>query len=51
MASAIYELIGRTVVRTFWLRFGGQVKVAGGVFAVIVLVLGYLVAKREPPEG
>ncbi|HEY8002305.1 MAG: hypothetical protein ACHQJ5_03090 [Vicinamibacteria bacterium] len=51
MASAIYELIGRFVVRSFWLRFGGQVKVAGGVFAVFLLVAGYLIAKREPPEG
>jgi hypothetical protein len=51
MASAIYELIGRIVVRTFWLRFGGQVKVAGGVAGALLLVAGYLIARREPPEG
>ncbi len=51
MASTIYELIGRLVVRVAWLRFGTQIKVAGGVFAVLVLLLGYAVAKRQPPEG
>jgi hypothetical protein len=51
MVSAIYELIGRFVVRLAWLRFGTQIKVAGGLFAALVLVLGYLIAKREPPEG
>ncbi len=51
MASAVYELIGRIVVRLAWLRFGSQIKVAGGVFAVLVVVAGYLIAKREPPEG
>ena len=51
MASAIYELIGRIVVRLAWLRFGRQIKIAGGVFAVLVVVAGYLIAKREPPEG
>ena len=49
--SAIYELIGRIVVRVAWLRFGRQIKIAGGVFAVLVLAGGYLLAKREPPEG
>jgi hypothetical protein len=51
MVSAIYELIGRLVVRLAWARFGGQIKVAGGVLAVIVVLAGYLIAKREPPEG
>lgn len=51
MVSTIYELIGRLVVRLAWARFGGQIKVAGGVLAVIVVLAGYLIAKREPPEG
>ena len=51
MVSAIYELIGRIVVRLAWLRFGRQIKIAGGVFAVLVFAVGYLIDKREPPEG
>jgi len=49
--SAIYELIGRFVVRLAWLRFGRQIKLAGGVLAVLVLAGGYLLARRQPPEG
>jgi hypothetical protein len=51
MPSAIYELIGRFMVRLVWLRFRAQIRIAGGVFAAAVLIAGYLVAKREPPEG
>ena len=52
MTSAIYEYIGRFVVRLAWFRFGRQIKLGGGVLAaVLTLVVGYVVAKREPPEG
>jgi hypothetical protein len=51
LVSSIYELIGRLVVRLAWMRFGRQIKIAGGVFAVLVLAGGYLLANREPPEG
>jgi hypothetical protein len=51
MVSAIYELIGRFIVRLIWLRFSGGLKVAGGVLAVVAVLAGYLIAKREPPEG
>ena len=51
MISSIYELIGRLVVRVAWLRFGRQVKLAGGVIAALALLLGYLIARRQPPEG
>lgn len=49
--SAIYELIGRIVVRLAWLRFGRQIKIAGGAVAVGLMIGGYLLARREPPEG
>ncbi|MCD6016233.1 MAG: hypothetical protein K0R88_2317 [Solirubrobacterales bacterium] len=49
--SKIYELIGRLVVRLAWLRFGRQIKLGGGVLAVLVLAGGYLLARRQPPEG
>jgi hypothetical protein len=51
MGSAIYELIGRIVVRLTWLRFGRQIKIAGGVLVVLVAVGGYLISRRPPPEG
>jgi len=51
MVSSIYELIGRLVVRVAWLRFGGQIKLAGGVIAALALLLGYLISRRQPPEG
>jgi hypothetical protein len=51
MKSATYEYIGRFVVRLAWFRFGGQIKLAGGVLAALTVVVGYLIAKREPPEG
>ena len=43
--------IGRLVVRIAWLQFGRQIKLAGGVFAVLALAIGVLLAKRQPPEG
>ena len=49
--SAIYELIGRLVVKVAWLQFGRQVKIAGGVLAVLALAIGFLLANRQPPEG
>ena len=49
--SAIYELIGRLVVRFVWLRYGRQIKVAAGLGLGALLLGGYLAARREPPEG
>jgi hypothetical protein len=54
MASAIYELIGRTVVRVGWayvrLRFGTQLRFALGFGVAAVLLGGYL-ASRNVREG
>jgi hypothetical protein len=49
--SAVYELIGRAVVRLAWWRFSKQIKIAGAVALAVLGVAGYLAAKREPPEG
>jgi hypothetical protein len=49
--SALYELIGRFIVRLVWLRYGRQVKVAAGLGLGALLLGGYLAARREPPEG
>jgi hypothetical protein len=51
MVSGIYELIGRIMVRIWLVRFGRQLKIAGGVLAIAAIAGGYLVAKRQPPEG
>ncbi|MGI9020544.1 MAG: hypothetical protein ACR2G3_07535 [Solirubrobacterales bacterium] len=49
--SSLYELIGRTVVRLAWWRFGTQIKVAGALALVAIGAAGWLAATREPPEG
>jgi hypothetical protein len=49
--SAIYELIGRTVVRLAWWRFSKQIKIAGAVGVAVIGAAGYFAATREPPEG
>jgi hypothetical protein len=49
--SAVYELIGRLVVRFAWLRYGRQIKIAAGVGLGALLLGGYLAARRQPPEG
>ena len=49
--SALYELIGRAVVRLAWWRFATQIKVAGAVALALAGLAAYLAATREPPEG
>ena len=49
--SSIYELIGRVVVRFVWARYGRQITIAGAVFGAAMLAGGYVLAKRQPPEG
>lgn len=51
MASATYELIGRAVVRLAWWRFGRQIQIAGAAAVVVALTGGYLLSRRNPPEG
>jgi hypothetical protein len=49
--SSIYELIGRLVVRFAWARYGRQITIAGAVIGALVLAGGFVLAKRQPPEG
>lgn len=47
----IYEVIGRLVVRFAWLRFGRQIKIAGGVSTLLLAGGVYLLSRKSPPEG
>jgi hypothetical protein len=49
--SVIYELIGRIVVRLAWWRFGRQIQIAGAVALAAAIAGGYLLSRRDPPEG
>jgi hypothetical protein len=49
--AAIYELIGRLVVRFIRVRYRRQIRVALGVGVAAILAGGYLAATRQPPEG
>jgi hypothetical protein len=51
MGSAIYEFIGRSIVRLVWFRYSGQIKLAGAVFGAATVLAGLVLAKRTPPEG
>ncbi len=47
----VYELIGRIVVRLAWWRFHREIKIAGVVALAAAVAGGYLLSRREPPEG
>lgn len=49
--SYIYELIGRAVVRLAWWRLGRQIQIAGIVVLFLAGAGGYLLSRRDPPEG
>ena len=49
--SKFYELIGRLVVRIVWLRYGRQIRIAAGAGLAAALIGGYILARRQPPEG
>lgn len=51
MISSLYEQIGRLVVRIVWIRYGSQIRVAAGVGLAAAVLGGYVLAKRQPPEG
>jgi hypothetical protein len=49
--NAIYQLIGRWVVRFALARYRRQIRIALGVGIAAILAGGYLAATRQPPEG
>jgi hypothetical protein len=51
MANDIYEFVGRLVLWAIRTRYRTQIRVAAGAGIAAVLVGGYLVARRQPPEG
>ena len=49
--TSVYEFIGRTVVRVVWCRFGRQLQIAGAAALLLAGGVGYLLSRRDPPEG
>jgi len=49
--ASVYEFIGRTVVRVAWWRFGRQIQIAGVAALFLAGTAGYLLSRRDPPEG
>ena len=49
--AAIYELIGRLVVRFVRVRYRRQIRIALGIGVAGIAAGAYLAATREPPEG
>ncbi len=49
--ATVYETIGRLVVRIAWWRFGRQIQIAGVAAALALVAGGWLLSRREPPEG
>jgi hypothetical protein len=49
--SVIYEVIGRFFFRLAWWRFGRQIQIAGAVALVAAVAGGYVLSRRNPPEG
>jgi len=49
--ASVYEYIGRAVVRVVWWRFGRQLQIAGVAALLLAGATGYLLSRRNPPEG
>jgi hypothetical protein len=49
--SAVYEAIGRLVVRFVRIRFRRQIRIAVAIGIASVLLGGYLAANRSVDEG
>jgi hypothetical protein len=49
--SAVYEYIGRIVVQAMWWRFGRQIRIGGIAALLLAGAAGYILSRRDPPEG
>jgi len=49
--NEIYEFLGKLVIYALRTRYRTQLRVAAGTGIAAVLVGGYLIARRSPPEG
>jgi len=49
--ATVYEYIGRIVVQAMWWRFGRQFQIAGIAALFLAGAAGYLLSRRDPPEG
>jgi hypothetical protein len=49
--SAIYEAIGRAVVKFVRIRYQREIRIAAAIGIVSVLLGGYLAANRSVDEG
>jgi peptidoglycan/LPS O-acetylase OafA/YrhL len=51
VTRAVYELVGRLMVRLWRVRYRRQLRAAAAVGVAAILAAGYVVITREPPEG
>lgn len=51
VANEIYEWIGRLVVWAIRTRYRNQLRIVAGAGIAGLVVGGFLVARRVPPEG
>jgi hypothetical protein len=49
--DSIYRLIGRLIVRIAWFQYGRQIKLAAGAALALGVAAGFVLARRQPPEG
>jgi hypothetical protein len=49
--AAVYQFIGRLVVRFVRVRYRRQIRIAAAAGIVAAVAAGYVAMTREPPEG
>ena len=49
--TAIYQQIGRFMVRYWLVKYRRPIRIAAGVATALGLAAGYAIATRQPPEG